>query len=373
MIIGYVLLALGIAAFVLSFVIPAKTEQEKTVELSEDMIREMVSKEVENAKAQITDVVDETITYAMEKSERSMDRLTNEKIMAVNEYSDTVLSDIDKSHKEVVFLHDMLNDKQEKIKTTVADAEKTASEVKQAVKDAELSVKDAKEEAAGLAKKAAEDAVAGMNAVREGASVVSEPEMSGGDILAAMKDWESLSGDSGQEKTVSAGGSEGISAVSPSAQGSGALPGNGRMSAIDRLKAAKAAEDEEFKSIIFEQVSPEEAERKKPKKKKNTKRTVREEAVVLGEGEEGSLSENGLELIRNDPENELMNYVAGKQKEEVPDIHLGENLVGTGGGRNNNEKILELHNAGKSNMAIAKELGLGIGEVKLVIDLFEGM
>ena len=38
---------------------------------------------------------------------------------------------------------------------------------------------------------------------------------------------------------------------------------------------------------------------------------------------------------------------------------------------NNNEKILKLHKQGKSNMAIAKELGLGIGEVKLVIDLFE--
>ena len=42
-------------------------------------------------------------------------------------------------------------------------------------------------------------------------------------------------------------------------------------------------------------------------------------------------------------------------------------------GRNSNERILELHKAGKSNMAIAKELGLGIGEVKLVIDLFEGI
>ena len=34
-------------------------------------------------------------------------------------------------------------------------------------------------------------------------------------------------------------------------------------------------------------------------------------------------------------------------------------------------KILKLHEEGKSNMAIAKSLGLGIGEVKLIIDLFE--
>ena len=42
-------------------------------------------------------------------------------------------------------------------------------------------------------------------------------------------------------------------------------------------------------------------------------------------------------------------------------------------GINSNERILELHKAGKSNMAIAKELGLGIGEVKLVIDLYKGL
>ena len=40
---------------------------------------------------------------------------------------------------------------------------------------------------------------------------------------------------------------------------------------------------------------------------------------------------------------------------------------------NSNGRILELHRAGKSNMAIARELGLGIGEVKLVIDLYEGL
>ena len=39
-------------------------------------------------------------------------------------------------------------------------------------------------------------------------------------------------------------------------------------------------------------------------------------------------------------------------------------------GRNNNERILELFQQGRSTVAIARELGLGVGEVKLVIDLF---
>lgn len=53
------------------------------------------------------------------------------------------------------------------------------------------------------------------------------------------------------------------------------------------------------------------------------------------------------------------------EREENKDITVFE----TG---NNNEKILELSREGKSNVEIAKALGLGIGEVKLVVDLFKG-
>ena len=38
---------------------------------------------------------------------------------------------------------------------------------------------------------------------------------------------------------------------------------------------------------------------------------------------------------------------------------------------NHNLQILSLHKSGKSSVEIARELGLGTGEVKLVIDLFE--
>jgi len=60
-------------------------------------------------------------------------------------------------------------------------------------------------------------------------------------------------------------------------------------------------------------------------------------------------------------------------KETVADTSGIEMMFATDGGEaNSNDRILALHKAGKSNMAIARELGLGIGEVKLVIDLFEG-
>ena len=40
---------------------------------------------------------------------------------------------------------------------------------------------------------------------------------------------------------------------------------------------------------------------------------------------------------------------------------------------NKNDKILSLYEAGMSNKDIAKTLGLGVGEVKLVVDLYKGL
>ena len=60
-------------------------------------------------------------------------------------------------------------------------------------------------------------------------------------------------------------------------------------------------------------------------------------------------------------------------KVPVADEELDLMFASNNNSANNNEEILRLHKAGKSNMAIAKDLGLGLGEVKLVIDLFEGI
>lgn len=77
--------------------------------------------------------------------------------------------------------------------------------------------------------------------------------------------------------------------------------------------------------------------------------------------------------VRNKKKTSTAKTAASRMKETVRKESTREenkdiNLV-TG---NNNEKILELNSIGKSNVEIAKELGLGIGEVKLVIDLFRG-
>lgn len=60
-----------------------------------------------------------------------------------------------------------------------------------------------------------------------------------------------------------------------------------------------------------------------------------------------------------------------QQTQESGDIALS--LQPITDNSNKNERVLALHKQGKSNVAIAKELGLGVGEVNLIIDLFKEM
>lgn len=274
-----VLIILGIIVFALSFLLPAgkKNEGNDNLKVSEDAVREVLDKEMENIKSQVSDIVEETITYAIEKTERGMNRLTNEKMMAINEYSDTVLEEINKNHKEVVFLYDMLNDKHESLKNTVSEAVKTANDVKQTLKDAEITAKEVQE------------------TVKEAAN--SAPEVEDEFVPISPIHVEVINDSIVEEKQQ-----------------------------------------------VEEQADEQKAE---PVRKKTKKSKASEVSETAKDQEPAAV--------------------------DVPKVEVDLNVAGKDGKRNSNERILELHQAGKSNMAIAKELGLGIGEVKLVIDLFEGI
>lgn len=128
-----VLLIAGSVICILSFFIPTgKSVDTGTKEMVKREVKNVVAREMDEVKERIEDIVDETVDYAVEKTERSLEKVSNEKIMAVNEYSDTVLEDINKNHQEVMFLYDMLNDKHENIKTTVSQIEKTVKEAETA-------------------------------------------------------------------------------------------------------------------------------------------------------------------------------------------------------------------------------------------------
>ena len=86
-------MVVGIGAFVLSFILPEKKEKMRDADrkMAEAQIKKMLEVQMRDVGARVSDAADEAVTYAMDKTERAMERITNEKIMAINEYSDTVL------------------------------------------------------------------------------------------------------------------------------------------------------------------------------------------------------------------------------------------------------------------------------------------
>ena len=226
-----VLLIAGVIIFTGSFFLPLGGEKNTGIDqkAAKEEIHGLVEEEMNNVRSKMQDKMEETSEAAIEKAERALERLTNEKIMAVNECSDTVLQEIHKNHEEAMFLYDMLNSKHANIKDTVSKMDKAVK----AAENKTLENKTAENKAA--AEKTATDKTAGTVA---------------------------------EEKTADASQTE---------------------------------------TLI--------------------------------------------------------------QPENSPEIgFMGETVQE---GQNNNEKILEMHKQGKSTVAIAKELGLGVGEVKLVIDLYK--
>ncbi|MBQ6813956.1 MAG: response regulator transcription factor [Lachnospiraceae bacterium] len=84
---------------------------------------EIVKREVE---AEVANIIDDKI----EEMEVKIDKLTTEKIMAMGEYSSDIQDKITQNHDEVMFLYNMLNDKEETLKNTIRDIEAVKASVK---------------------------------------------------------------------------------------------------------------------------------------------------------------------------------------------------------------------------------------------------
>lgn len=245
-----VLLIMGVVVFAASFLIPSGRGDslEHDRELARDEIGDMVARELERIRSQVDDTVEEAIEYSMEKTERSLERISNEKIMAVNEYSETVLQQINKSQQEILFLYDMLNAKHDNLKNT-------ATEMERKLKEAEIASKEVE-------------------------AVTREAEMTLRETEAATQ-------------------------------------------------AARQVVTPAFQALQTGFISDEEIDR-------------------------------------------LLQQPAAPETEKDMTQQPQQELQGTESYSNKNESILELHRQGRSDVGIARALHLGVGEVKLVIDLFEG-
>lgn len=251
-----ILLLAGVGIAAASFLIPLPKEDvpAETKKLAKDEIKTLVGKEIDSIRNHVDDVVDEAVEYAMEKTERSLERLTNEKIMAVNEYSDTVLKEIHKNHEEAMFLYDMLNAKHTNLKNTVSEVNKTVQEAEETKREAEA-------------------------------------------VVSTFHKLKPESDQTADEQQM-------IDVITDPGKASGRNDANGA-------------------KIV--QISRKQSQTQEP-----------EPAT---------------------PSPSVMNFMTTSRETYV----------------NSNDKILELYKQGKNKVEIARELGLGVGEVKLVIDLYRSL
>ena len=109
------LLVIGIFVFVITFLI--KPQSNKEEDSKKEYEKLMFTKEekqslIENASIEFVEITQDKIEDAKDE----LEKISNEKLMAVGEFSDNVLSEMDKAHKEIMFLYNMLNEKETEVR-----------------------------------------------------------------------------------------------------------------------------------------------------------------------------------------------------------------------------------------------------------------
>ncbi len=354
-----ILIFAGFAAIIIGYLLPAgKDMDEEDKELMEREIRELVRREVEEQKETIEDMVGDSVENSLDRTERAMERISNEKLSAIGEYSDTVINDINKNHEEVMFMYDMLNDKHKNLTSVVSEVTRKADEAKQVVLDAEATAREAKDVSSTLKLNSGEnirailldeteDKPAGIRIPYKGREVVRPEYNSGLDTLRAAQD-------------AAADRYQMTDQIRPQPQMQQVRP-QSHMEQIhpqtkDRMQVRP--EPPAVSGYVHEDNLRNFDELQKMPAEVLTGEQISSLHVIGGTGDYSGTNSKVVPITE---------AVRVEARAKNPDTSMTELTANDPSSQN--RQILEMHKAGKSNMVIARELGLGIGEVKLVIDL----
>lgn len=114
------LLVVGFLIFLITFLIKpqdGKNENPDSELKQLGFTKEEKQSFIENASIEFVEIAQDKI----EDAKDALEKISNEKLMAVGEFSDTVLSEMDKAHKEIMFLYNMLNEKEAEIKNLMKE------------------------------------------------------------------------------------------------------------------------------------------------------------------------------------------------------------------------------------------------------------
>ncbi len=395
-----ILIIVGILAVILGYLIPSgKGFSEEDAGVSEQKISEMVRHAIKNSQGQIDEMLDDCMEEAINKAERAMDRVTNEKMSAISEYSDTGMNDIHKNHDEVMFMYDMLNDKHKNLKNTVSEVDRVAKEAKQTAKE----VAETAEQAEAATREMSERQILRermSETLHEPEPVYEQKHIRNNEVISSntesvvrpTMDYEpkqnSVSTYEKEENVEFAS----LTAILDRADEAAAAKTQNKVIRSENYNYSADVEEntsetldkpvEAPKAKIYEAADDmsyldedEDDISFKPDKFADTadapignaasesteipaSETYNETAVTVN-------SDDGLQ-DNNSPAKVVSIAEASKKKSQEEEENAKSNVNDPA---SRNQKILDMHKAGKSAVVIARELRLGIGEVKLVIDL----
>ena len=315
------LILVGIVFLIGSFMVKdklSKNDLDKIADMSAEELKVITEKEIKNAELAIDGMLDEHIASKTDETKRDLEKETNSKIMAINEYSDTVLDSINKSHNEIMFLYSMLNDKHEELTRLSGNIEKITAQAKKTFESVEASKIN------NLSNKTVLNAKPVVNAapVSNRQAVTESRGIASSDIVTGTKNTASVK--------------------------------NQNVSAQNMMSQHAAVQNIMSQNTVV-------------------RNTAVPNTVVPNMAAQNAVVQNVAVSNMTAQNMTAQNMTASNttmQSRNLSDTDVQSGRVYDISEINHNPQILRLYKSGKNIVEIAKELGLGKGEVKLVIDLY---
>ena len=108
----------------------AGLSSEEAISGQDLMKQELTADDKAQIKEQFETMIRETVQETVWKTEDELSKLSNEKIIAIDDFSKQIIDKIGQNHEEVIFLYNMLNEKETEIKNTVRKLENIKEKLK---------------------------------------------------------------------------------------------------------------------------------------------------------------------------------------------------------------------------------------------------
>jgi hypothetical protein len=127
-----VILIIGFFCICISFFLSGK-EDGTSLETEDGRVTSTLwtEKEEEVIRERIREITETYQSELVDQTEDRMNRLCNEKIMAIDEFSQQLLEKIETNHQEVVFMYNMLNEKESEVGRIVTKPSSRIAEEKE--------------------------------------------------------------------------------------------------------------------------------------------------------------------------------------------------------------------------------------------------